>query len=239
MGVLWCCILSQLQNNNTTSIIHKLSIHTILPQHYQDIVIYGFGRIGRIITRLLFDSNEFGLLLRLRAIVVRLKKNETIDTIKRMNLLNYDSIHGTFKGCISIQDDHILINDQKIQLLFSNSPTTISYQQYGINNAILIDNTGVWRDKQGLSQHLSNPSISSVIVTAPGNDIPNLVYGVNKTPSIYSTPIVSAASCTTNAIVPVLSLIHNKFRIQSGHIETIHSYTNDQNLLDNYHKKWR
>lgn len=249
--------LSQLQSLSHLSYceIELTTLQTTSPQYFipkslqttnflssiqpRDVILYGFGRIGRMLTRLIFEINEFGLNLQVRAIVVRLKKEESIDTIKRMNLLNYDSIHGTFKGYISIQKDYIQINDQRIYLLFETEPQSINYSQYGIQNAILIDNTGIFRDKESLSRHLANESVSSVIVTAPGKDIPNLVYGINSIPNLTKFSILSAASCTTNAIVPIVSFIHKQFTIIHGHIETIHSYTNDQNLLDNYHKKWR
>ena len=129
----------------------------------------------------------------------------------------------------------MIINDQKVEIIFSNNPTNINYSQYGISNAILIDNTGIWRDRKSLAQHLSQ-TITNVILTAPGKNIPNIVYGVNNIPK---DNILSAASCTTNAIVPIIKLINDNFKIKSGHIETVDSYTNDQNLLENYHKKWR
>jgi glyceraldehyde 3-phosphate dehydrogenase len=104
----------------------------------------------------------------------------------------------------------------------------------------LIDNTGVFKDRAALSRHLSSKGISKVILTAPGKEIPNVVYGVNnKELDIENETIYSAASCTTNAIVPVLKVIHDNLGVEKGHIETVHAYTNDQNLLDNYHKNER
>jgi glyceraldehyde 3-phosphate dehydrogenase len=104
----------------------------------------------------------------------------------------------------------------------------------------LIDNTGVSRDREGLSEHLKSKGVSKVLLTAPGKgDIPNIVYGVNNGQWASNENIFSAASCTTNAIVPVLQVIENTLGVERGHIETIHSYTNDQNLLDNYHPKYR
>ena len=120
------------------------------------------------------------------------------------------------------------------------SPDNIDYTAFGIADAIIIDNTGAFRDKEALSLHLKSKGASKVILTAPGKGIPNIVYGVNnKSIDVEKENIFSAASCTTNAIVPVLKVINDEFTILSGHIETVHAYTNDQNLIDNYHKKAR
>jgi glyceraldehyde 3-phosphate dehydrogenase len=106
---------------------------------------------------------------------------------------------------------------------------------------LVIDNTGVFRDRENLSRHLKSKGVSKVLLTAPGKgDIPNIVYGVNQNSvDIDLERIFSAASCTTNAIVPGLEVLEKKIGVVKGHIETIHAYTNDQNLLDNYHKKTR
>jgi glyceraldehyde 3-phosphate dehydrogenase len=125
-------------------------------------------------------------------------------------------------------------------MIDAKNPEDVDYTKYGINNALLIDNTGVFRDKAELSRHLQAKGITKVLLTAPAKDIPNVVHGVNhQTIDIKTDNILSAASCTTNAIMPVLQVVHSKLGIARGHIETVHSYTNDQNLLDNYHKKYR
>ena len=112
---------------------------------------------------------------------------------------------------------------------------------YGIDNALLIDNTGVYRDDVELSRHLKAKGIEKVLLTAPASgNVPNVVHGINhETVDLKTQKIFSAASCTTNAIMPILYIIDKEIGIQKGHIETVHSYTNDQNLLDNYHKKSR
>ncbi len=124
-------------------------------------------------------------------------------------------------------------------MITSDSPDSVDYTEEDIHNALLIDSTGVWRDREGLLSHLKSKGISKVLLTAPGKgDIPNIVYGVNQNmKGIQEEAVVSAASCTTNAIVPALSVIEKKLGIEKGHLETIHSYTNDQNLLDNFHSK--
>ncbi len=208
----------------------------------RDVVLYGFGRIGRLVARELTSRIGKGNQLRLRAIVVR--GELTPDNLeKRASLLRSDSVHGEFPGTVDIDVENkaLIINGMTVFLINANSPSEIDYTQYGIKDAIVVDNTGVWRDTKGLSLHLEAKGTKNVILTAPGKDtVPNIVYGVNHndfTPDTHQ--IFSAASCTTNAITPVLKVIEDTYGVDYGHIETIHAYTNDQNLVDNYHKKYR
>ncbi|MBI1185242.1 glyceraldehyde-3-phosphate dehydrogenase [bacterium] len=203
----------------------------------KDVVLYGFGRIGRIAARLLINQTGGGQQLRLKAIVVR-----KADLKKRAELLRNDSVHGPFKGVIleNYDKNELVVNGQTIKIIEGSDPTQIDYTEYGINNALLIDNTGAWRDREGLAKHLESKGISKVLLTAPGKgDLANIVYGVNENVLSDEENIISAASCTTNAIVPTLKVINDNFHIATGHIETVHSYTNDQNLLDNIHKSSR
>ena len=113
----------------------------------------------------------------------------------------------------------------------------VDYTQYGIENALLIDNTGKWRDAEGLSQHLKCPGVARVVLTAPSKgEMKNVVFGVNNSDILDEDKIISAASCTTNAITPILKVLDDKYKVLNGHVETVHSFTNDQNLIDNYHK---
>ncbi len=205
----------------------------------RDVVLYGFGRIGRLMARLLIEkASEFNG-TRLRAIVVR--KGGEGDLQKRASLLRRDSVHGSFQGTITVDEDNdcIIANGNVIKVIYANAPDAIDYTSYGIDKAIIVDNTGIWRDEDGLSQHLKCKGASNVILTAPGKgDIKNIVFGVNDH-EMNNDRIVSAASCTTNAIVPILKAVSDGFGIDSGHMETVHSYTNDQNLIDNYHKHHR
>jgi len=203
----------------------------------QDVVLYGFGRIGRLVARLLIEKAGGGDLLRLRAIVVRKGKSDN-DLVTRASLLRRDSVHGSFKGTIRVieEENKLICNGNEIQVIYANSPSEVDYTDYGINNAIVIDNTGVWRDEKGLGQHLECKGVSKVMLTAPGKgDIPNIVYGVNDNEINADSKIISAASCTTNAIVPVLRALLDEYGVERGHVETVHAYTNDQNLIDNYH----
>ena len=216
-------------------------IHLNSCNNPRDVVLYGFGRIGRLLARELCSDPAHKINLNLRAVVTR-------DPIgieylkKRASLLKKDSIHGSFRGSIDIdeQTNSLIINGSPIQFISAQHPAEINYEELGIHGAILIDNTGKFRDKKSLSKHLTCPGISKVILTAPAKDLPNIVYGINHDNiNELDSNLYSTASCTTNAITPVLNLLDKKYGIIKGHIETIHAYTNDQNLVDNMHAKSR
>ncbi len=230
--------------NQSEYLIQKLEAllggdkHKLEPK---DVILYGFGRIGRIAARELIKQAGKGQQLRLRAIVTR--NDDATALEKRAALLRNDSVHGAFQGTVDLDVENrtMNINGQIVHMINASQPNEIDYTAYGINNAIVIDNTGAFKDKESLSLHLQAKGVSKVILTAPGKGIPNIVYGVNQKRdfSVENDKIISAASCTTNAIVPVLKVIDDELGIEKGHIETIHAYTNDQNLLDNMHKKTR
>ena len=207
----------------------------------RDVVLYGFGRIGRLLARELMTKMGKGSQLRLRAVVTRGEINQTV-LEKRASLLSIDSVHGDFLGTVAtdIENNALIINGTTVYMIAAKQPEDIDYTQYGINNALIIDNTGAFRDKEALSRHLAPNGASKVLLTAPAKGIPNIVHGVNHLahhPDKVS--IFSAASCTTNAITPVLKVLEDNFGIKKGHLETIHAYTNDQNLVDNMHSKHR
>lgn len=208
----------------------------------KDVILYGLGRIGRIAARRIISTTGRGDQLRLRAIVIRpTLEDRYLDASKRAALLLKDSVHGDFHGTVEVTEDgsELIINGNRIHLIHARNPEDIDYTEYGITNAMVIDNTGVWRDKAGLSRHM-RPGVSQVLFTAPGKDIPNVVYGVNHAHvNFEEEQVFCAASCTTNAIVPILKVMDDAFTIQRGHIESVHAYTSDQNLLDNFHKKPR
>lgn len=207
-----------------------------------DVVLYGFGRIGRLLARLLIERTGTGAKLRLRGVVVRSKGNVQIDLEKRAELLRRDSVHGEFYGSIKVdlENQAIIANGNFIQFIYASNPGEIDYTEYGIKDALVVDNTGIWKDEAGLGQHTSCPGVSKALLTAPAKgEIKNIVYGINDAMIEATDTILCAASCTTNAIVPPLKVINDKYGIESGHVETIHSYTNDQNLIDNYHSAER
>ena len=207
----------------------------------RDVVLFGFGRIGRLMARLLIEKTGSGDALRLRAIVVR-KGKSSDDLMKRASLLQRDSVHGKFDGTIRVDEERqsLVCNGNEVLVIYGDTPDAIDYTQYEINDAIVVDNTGKWSDREGLSRHLKCPGVSKVILTAPGKgDLKNIVFGVNDSEISPDDTIITAASCTTNAIVPPLKVIDAHFGIVNGHVETVHSYTNDQNLIDNYHPSKR
>lgn len=206
----------------------------------RDVVLYGFGRVGRLILRELIIQGN-GTQLRVRAVVTR--KVNPADIRKRASLIRHDSIHGPFRGNVIEDTDNncLYVNGHLVKMLEGSDPEDIDYEAEGISDAILIDNTGIFRDREGLSRHLKSKGITKVLFSAPAKgDVPNIVYGINHKDFDTDTEnVFSAASCTTNAIVPTLYVIENTLGIEKGHIESIHAYTNDQNLIDNYHKKPR
>ena len=207
----------------------------------KDVVLYGFGRIGRLLARELMTRTGKGSQMRLRAIVTRGAIDQTV-LEKRASLLQYDSVHGDFSGTVraDLENKALIINGTTVHIISADNPEEIDYTQYGIENALIIDNTGAFRDHDALSRHLKANGASKVLLTAPGKGVPNIVHGVNhKDHDPNTVDIFSAASCTTNAITPVLKAIEDSFGVVQGHLETIHAYTNDQNLVDNMHKKYR
>jgi len=204
----------------------------------KDVILYGFGRIGRLLARELMSKTGKGNQLRLRAIVLR--DNDNLE--KRASLLRYDSIHGDFKGSVFAdpKNSALIINGTTVHIIIANSPEEIDYTEFGISNSLVIDNSGAHTTEEALKRHLKSKGVSKVLLTAPGKGVPNIVHGVNHhefDPDKIN--IFSAASCTTNAITPILKVVEDTLGITKGHLETIHAYTNDQNLVDNMHKKYR
>jgi glyceraldehyde 3-phosphate dehydrogenase len=207
----------------------------------KDVVLYGFGRIGRLLARELMSKTGRGNQMRLRAIVTR-DKNDAVSLEKRASLLRYDSIHGDFQGSVVAdpQNNALIINGTTVHMITANGPEEIDYTQFGIDNALVIDNTGAFTTQEQLARHLTSKGVEKVLLTAPGKGVPNIVHGVNQNEyNPDEVNIFSAASCTTNAITPILKAVEDTLGVVKGHLETIHAYTNDQNLVDNMHKKYR
>ena len=218
------------------SVINKQSNR---PSEPANIVLYGFGRIGRLVARMMTQTTGPGNYFKLRAIVIRKATDD--DIFKRASLLTKDSVHGPFDGTVRVDEENssLVINGNPVKVIYASGPDKVKYSDYDINDPVVIDNTGIWRDEEALSVHIKSGA-SKVILTAPAKgDIKNIVYGINDSILEENDQLISAASCTTNAIVPVLKTINDEFKINGGHIETVHAYTNDQNLIDNFHKKDR
>jgi glyceraldehyde 3-phosphate dehydrogenase len=229
-------------NDAKAFVIDKLknakNFHEIKPK---DVVLYGFGRIGRLLAREMMSKIGKGQQLRLRAIVTR-DKNDAVLLEKRASLLRYDSVHGDFQGSVVADPENnaLLINGTTVHIITANSPEEIDYTSFGIEDALVIDNTGAFTTEEALQRHLTSKGVDKVLLTAPGKGVPNIVYGVNHDDySPDEVSIFSAASCTTNAITPILKAVEDTLGVVKGHLETIHAYTNDQNLVDNMHKKYR
>jgi glyceraldehyde 3-phosphate dehydrogenase len=218
------------------SVINKKSNR---PSEPANIVLYGFGRIGRLVARMMTQTTGPGNYFKLRAIVIRKATDD--DIFKRASLLTKDSVHGPFDGTVRVDEENssLVINGNPVKVIYASGPDKVKYSDYDINDPVVIDNTGIWRDEEALSVHIKSGA-SKVILTAPAKgEIKNIVYGINDSILEENDQLISAASCTTNAIVPVLKTINDEFKINGGHIETVHAYTNDQNLIDNFHKKDR
>ncbi|MFD2908119.1 glyceraldehyde-3-phosphate dehydrogenase [Flavobacterium ardleyense] len=229
-------------NDATAFVVDKLknakNFQEIKPR---DVVLYGFGRIGRLLAREMMSKIGKGQQLRLRAIVTR-DKHDTVLLEKRASLLRYDSIHGDFQGSVIADPENnaLLINGTTVHMITANSPEEIDYTAFGIEDALIIDNTGAFTTEEALQRHLVSKGAAKVLLTAPGKGVPNIVYGVNHDEyNPDEVNIFSAASCTTNAITPILKAVEDTLGVVKGHLETIHAYTNDQNLVDNMHKKYR
>ena len=241
-----CPFFEDIKNDNTKvgefidaeleSVINKQSNR---PSEPANIVLYGFGRIGRLVARMMTQTTGPGNYFKLRAIVIRKATDD--DIFKRASLLTKDSVHGPFDGTVRVDEENssLVINGNPVKVIYATGPDKVKYSDYGISDPVVIDNTGIWRDEGALSVHIKSGA-SKVILTAPAKgDIKNIVYGINDSILEENDQLISAASCTTNAIVPVLKTINDEFKINGGHIETVHAYTNDQNLIDNFHKKDR
>lgn len=192
--------------------------------------ISGTGRIGRLLIRNMLSNKHNQLKL------VAINSIYPVETVA--HLLKYDTIHRSWNADISIQDGNLLINGDIIQIISEREPERIPWGTLGID--IAIDATGKFNDRQGAQKHLS-AGASTVIVTAPGKNMDfTVVMGVNDhLLDLSKHTILSAASCTTNCVAPLLSIMDQAFQVKRGWMTTIHSYTSDQNHLDNPHKDLR
>ncbi|MDE5603322.1 MAG: type I glyceraldehyde-3-phosphate dehydrogenase [Helicobacter sp.] len=189
------------------------------------VAINGTGRIGLCVCKILEQREDLEL--------AAINTTMPIDTL--IHLLKYDSIHKSSE-VIKVSNDKIHIGNQKnIQIISSRDIKALNFGNYGAK--LVIECTGAFNDIHKASAHLYG-GIQKVIISAPATDTPTFVYGVNHT-TYNQESIISNASCTTNALAPIAKVLHENFTITSGLMTTIHSYTNDQNLLDSKHKDLR
>ena len=195
------------------------------------VAISGFGRIGRDVTRILIQKNDPDLEL--------VALNITSDLKTNAHLLKYDSIYRTFEKDVEVlADDKIKIGDREITVVNNRNPEELPWKELGVD--LVIDSTGAFKDKEGLSKHLK-AGAKKVLLTAPGKaDVKMIVVGVNdKEYDPKTDDIISNASCTTNCLAPVAKVLDDEFGIEKGLMTTIHAYTNDQNIQDAHHKDLR
>ena len=188
--------------------------------------INGMGRIGRMIVRSIIENN-------FKNIEIKHINNRTNSEICSA-LLKYDSIHGKFKAKISFDDKHLIINKNKISFGQETDLSKINWKKHKVD--YVFECTGKFNSKEKLETHLKNGA-RKVIVSAPcKNADKTIVYGVNESKLKNSDKIISAASCTTNCLAPVVHVLNEKFEIEKGFMTTIHAFTSDQRILDNSHK---
>ena len=188
--------------------------------------INGLGRIGRMVLRSIFEENYKGIKVK--------HINNKADIRTACDLIKRDSMHGKFRAKISIEKNNLIINGNKITYSRENNLSNISWKKYNVD--IVFECTGKFNSKNKLISHMKNGA-KKVIVSAPckGAD-KTIVYGVNHKNISKKDKIISAASCTTNCLAPVVYVLNNNFEIEKGFMTTIHSYTSDQRMLDNSHK---
>ena len=188
--------------------------------------INGLGRIGRMVLRSIFEENHKNL--KINHINNRADIKIACDLIKR------DSVHGNFKGKVSVENNKLIVNGNKISYSQENNIRDISWKKHNVD--IVFECTGKFNSKDKLIPHIKNGA-KKVIVSAPcKNADKTVVYGVNHKNISNGDRIISAASCTTNCLAPVVKILNDKFGIEKGFMTTIHSFTSDQRILDNSHK---
>lgn len=192
------------------------------------IAINGFGRIGRVLTRLIQDNNNIELV----AI------NDLTDTKTLAHLLKYDSVHGVFNGTIEHTTEALIINEKKITVYKERLPENLPWKDLNID--VVVECTGLFLTKELANKHIV-AGAKKVILSAPAkdNDIKTVVIGINEHLLDGTETLISNASCTTNAVAPMIKLINDNFGIEQANITTVHSYTNDQGLHDSPHKDLR
>jgi len=190
--------------------------------------INGFGRIGRLVFRIMEAQNDFE--------IVQINDITSADVLA--HLLKYDSIHGKFKGDVKVNNDAIIVNGNAIKVSAEKDPANLPWGKLGVD--VVVESTGVFRKRSQIESHL-NAGAKKVLLTVPAKDEidATIVLGVNNEQLKSSDKIVSNASCTTNCLAPVVKVLHDNFGFERGLMTTVHAYTNDQRILDLPHKDLR
>ncbi|MFQ5952773.1 MAG: type I glyceraldehyde-3-phosphate dehydrogenase [Candidatus Omnitrophota bacterium] len=190
--------------------------------------INGFGRIGRMVLKIMIQRGNFDI-----AAV-----NDLTDAKTLAHLLKYDSVHGKFNGTVEAEDSALVVNGKKIDVLCVKNPAELPWKKEGVQ--VVVESTGVFREKAKIALHLE-AGAGKVLLTVPAKDeIDNMiVLGVNDDDLKPTDKIVSNASCTTNCLAPMVKVLNDNFGVERGLMSTIHAYTNDQRVLDIFHKDLR
>ncbi|MEK6887302.1 MAG: type I glyceraldehyde-3-phosphate dehydrogenase [Nanoarchaeota archaeon] len=190
-----------------------------------NIAINGFGRIGRTVLRICMERG-----VNVTAV------NDPNGSDSAAYLLKYDTIYGKFPGSVFADKNNLIVNGKKIIVISERDPKKLPWKKLGID--IVIDSTGVFKNKESCSQHLKSGA-KKVIITAPAKDVPQIVLGVNDKSLKAVNHIVAVSSCTTNCLAPIAKILNDNFGIKRALMTTIHAYTNDQTIQDSAHKKFR
>lgn len=192
------------------------------------VAINGYGRIGRMVLRAIYEYNREDEIK-----VVAINSSHPIPT--NVHLTKYDSTHGRFEANVTGDDENMYVNEDKIAMLADRNPENLKWSDYDVD--IVLECTGHFKDREGASKHFVGGA-KKVLISAPGgNDIDaTVVFGVNEDVLKAEHTIVSNASCTTNCLAPIAKALHESVGIKKGLVNTIHAYTNDQNIIDNQHK---
>ena len=193
--------------------------------------INGYGRIGRNILRALYESKRTN---EIEIIAI----NDLGDTNTNAHLTQYDTAHGIFPGTVTVENDNMIINGDKVHVLSERDPSKLPWGKLGVD--VVIESTGFFTSKAKAQAHI-NGGAKKVIISAPGgSDVDaTVVYGVNDDVLRSTNTVISNASCTTNCLAPVVKVLHENIGILSGVMTTVHAYTNDQVLTDVYHTDLR
>lgn len=201
------------------------------------VAVNGLGRIGRCITRAIFEHPELYKDIELVAV------NGPAAADVQKHLLKYDSIHGRFSKTVEVGNGSLVIDGQDVKLFHERDPRNLPWKELGVD--IVFECTGIFTKHEDASKHIE-AGARKVIISAPSKDkadapkkIKTIVFGVNNQDITANDDIISVGSCTTNCLAPVAKVLNDKFEIISGFMTTIHSYTNDQNVVDGSHKDLR
>jgi glyceraldehyde 3-phosphate dehydrogenase len=190
------------------------------------VAINGFGRIGRLVLRAIVESKRRDI------VVVGINDLGPVET--NAHLLRYDSVHGRFPGPVSVDGEHMIVDGHKIRVSATRNPAELPHKELSVD--IALECTGIFTSREKAAAHL-NAGAKRVLISAPADGVDlTVVYGVNHEKLTRDHVVVSNASCTTNCLAPVAKVMHEAVGIAQGFMTTIHSYTNDQPVLDQLHK---